>query len=101
MTKYEMVQKMVNAFYDNPINGPQGCWEAALRVVAEEHGFVDAYWPKTLEERVTIDPVTGGNYFVVRLDGISAYSAFFGKEHAERYRLGLIQELREKETQKQ
>lgn len=113
MKRDELIQKMCKAWY-HP-NSAESGMAAALDVAIAEllHNPRDyepvnpntlfakrrAHYsakPKTLEERVTVVPITNrlrGDIYVVYLDDIQLYS--LGNEHAAKvYRLGVIAEMR-------
>jgi len=92
--------QMERKFKESVMTGPttRG-WEAYHYALADliANRRARCLKPKTVEERVTIQDTQHeeGYPFHVNLDGIWVHS-FGSEQHAEIYRLGLIQKLKEK-----
>ncbi len=84
--------------FDSTHQGMTSCDDALCEFIANRRALIEPK-PNTPEERVCIVP--NGSGWVVRLDGKNVY--WFGngtncKGDAEIYRLGLIEQLRQKEA---
>lgn len=120
MNRNELVEKMAAAFSHTKGNDMEKCISAALDVASDEllkeepeGEFIPPYWAsirrflasrraalahvKTPEERVTIQYyLQNPARWMVLLDGANPASVYFrSPKDAERYRRGLIEELKE------